>query len=98
MARKRFPDLVNAYEAGNYVLGSERYENFVERLPLIFDYIKKSEYKNVCCITHGKLLKGIIKHLLKMKPDTLSDGCMLTVGLDKDSMYYIQSEGISFTK
>lgn len=98
VAQKKFPDLVKTYESGKYVLASERYEDFVSRLSLIFDYIKRSEFNNVCCITHGKLITGIAKHMLKMKPENLDEDCMLIVGLDKEGMYYIQSEGVSFTK
>ena len=98
VARKKFPDLVESYESGKYVLASERYNDFVDRLPLIFSYVKRSGHKNVCCVTHGKLIKGVIKHMLKMKPDSLDEGCMLVLGLDKKGMYYIQSEGITFTK
>lgn len=98
VAQKKFPDLVKAYETGKYVLGSERYQDFVARLPLIFKYIRRFEFKNVCCVTHGKLIKAISEHLLKMNPDVLDEGCMLQVGLDKKEMYYIQSEGITFKK
>lgn len=98
VAQKKFPELVESYESGKFVLGSERDEDFINRLPLIFIYLRRSGFKSIGCITHGKILGGIIKHLLKMKLDTLDEGCMLSVGLEKESMYYIQSEGITFTK
>lgn len=98
VSQKKFPELVEAYESGKYVLGSERDEDFLNRLPIIFSYLRESIFKNICCITHGKIMTGIIKHLLKMKLDSLDEGCMLSVGLDKETMYYIQSEGITFTK
>lgn len=98
VAKKKFPELVDDYDNDKFVLGSERYEDLVARLPLIFSYIKRSGFRNVCCVTHGKVLKGIIKEILKMKPDELEDGCMIKIGVDKDKLYYIQSEGISFKK
>lgn len=98
VAQKRFPDLVKAYESGKYVLGSERYEDFIKRLKMIFDYIKRSGHRNVACVTHGKLITAIIKEVLKMNPDSLDDGCLLEVGMDKEGIYYIQSEGITFNK
>jgi broad specificity phosphatase PhoE/plasmid maintenance system antidote protein VapI len=98
VAQKKFPELVEAYESGKYVLGSEREEDFINRLPLIFSYLRGSNLKNICCITHGKIMTGIIKHLLKMKPEILNEGCMLEVGLDKETIYYLQSEGITFAK
>jgi len=98
VAKNRFPDLVDQYESGKFVLGSERYEDFVDRLKLIFDYIRKSNLKNVACVSHGKLITAILKEYLKMKPDKLEDGCMLTIGLDRKRMYYVQSNGITFTK
>lgn len=98
VAQKKFPELIESYESGKFVLGSERDEDFINRLPLIFSYLRRTGYKNICCITHGKVMNGIIKNMLKMRPDTLEEGCLLCVGLDKNSAYYIQSEGISFTK
>lgn len=98
VAKNRFPDLVDQYESGEFVLGSERYEDFVDRLQLVFDYIGKSSLKNIACVSHGKLITAMLKEYLKMKPDKLEDGCMLTVGLDKKKMYYIQSDEITFTK
>ena len=98
VAQEKFSDLVEAYESGRYVLGSEREEDFINRLPLIFEYIKRSGKASVCCVTHGKLLAGIIKRFLQMNPSSLEDGCMLKLGWDKDKAYLIQSEGIVFAK
>lgn len=101
VAQKRFPNLVKAYESGEYVHGSERYDDFVKRIDLLFEYLNKSKFQNICCVSHGKLLSAVIKEKLNMKPEKLDDGCMLVVGLNPkniNEIYYVQSEGISFGK
>jgi broad specificity phosphatase PhoE len=98
VAKKRFPELVTDYEQGKYVLGSERKDDFESRIPLIFEYLKRQDVKNIGCITHGKVLAAVIGQMLKMKPKSLEEGAMLKVGMDDKSNYYIQSEGIAFDK
>lgn len=98
VAKRKYPEIVEAYKNNEYVLGSERYSDFVARLKLLFDHIKQKDYQNLACVTHGKLLTAIIKEYLGMNPDTLEDDCMLVVGIDSDDIYFVQSEGITFTK
>jgi len=96
VAKKKFPDLVADYESGKYVLGSERDEDFNARIPMIFEYIHKSGFSRVCCVTHGKMMTAIIKNILKMNPDNLDEGCMLRMEMTGKKYYYVQSEGIKF--
>lgn len=98
VAKKKFPELVGAYDAGRYVLGSERKGDLENRIPLVFQYIKRRDYKDVCCITHGNVLKTIIRESLRMKPDHIEDVAMLKVAADSKQVHLIKSEGISFTK
>lgn len=98
VAKKRFPELVVAYEEGKYVLGSEREEDFQARIPLIFEYLRRQSYQNICCVTHGKILAAVIKQMLKMNPSSLQEGCMLKMGMEKNGYYFIQSEGVIFAK
>lgn len=98
MAKHDYPELVEKYEKGEYVLASERYEDFLGRLNLLWEHLKEVDYNKVLCVTHGKLLTTIIKEYLKMEPDHLEEDCLLVVGLDKKGFYYIQSEGITFLR
>jgi len=98
IAKRKYPDLVNSYEQGKYVLGSESYEDFVDRLKYLFDFLKKCKKNEVICVSHGKLISAIIKEFLKMEIDRLGEGCMLTVGIDDKGLFYIESEGIIFKR
>jgi probable phosphoglycerate mutase len=98
VAQKKYPELVENYRRGEFVLGSERYDDFVGRLKLLFKYLQNKEFQTIACVTHGKLLAAVIKEYLGMNPDKLEDDCMLVVGLEADEIYYVQSEGIIFTK
>jgi broad specificity phosphatase PhoE/plasmid maintenance system antidote protein VapI len=98
VSRHKYPELVNAYQNDKYVLGSERYEDFVDRLRLLINYLRESKHKQIACVTHGKLITALIQKYLEMTPDNLEDDCMLVVGIEDDEIYYIQSEGITFTR
>ncbi len=96
IAKHNYEELVKDYEEGRYVLASERYEDFLERLKLLWKYLKNIEHSNVLCVTHGKMLASVIREYLNMEPDKLDEDCLLVVGVDKKGLYYIQSEGITF--
>jgi probable phosphoglycerate mutase len=96
IAKKKYPELVEAYEKGEYVLGSERIEDFSTRVTLLFEFIKRENFSKVICVTHGKVIQEIISTHLKLKYDKLGDGCKLIVHMKGDKLKYISSEGISF--
>jgi broad specificity phosphatase PhoE/plasmid maintenance system antidote protein VapI len=98
VAEDRYPELVEQYNGGEFVLGSEREEDFKQRIPLIFSYIKNSGFQNVCCVTHGKVMSEVIVQALNMRSDKQEDNCKLVMGIENERIYYIESEGISFKK
>lgn len=98
LAQKNFPRLVKAYENKKYVLGSERYEDFINRVKLCIDFLQNQNYQNIFCVTHGKFIRALIKEFLNMNYNKLRDDCILKVGLDKKGMFYIESEGITFKR
>lgn len=98
IAKHNYAELVENYNNGEYVLASERYEDFLERLKLLWKQLKSIKYNNVLCVTHGKMLTSIIKEYLGMEPDKLEEDCLLVVGVDKKGLYYIESEGITFLR
>lgn len=98
LAKRNYPELVNEYENGKYVLGSERYADFVDRLSYLFEFLTDSPYNNIICVTHGKLIQAIINEFLKMNYSEVGDAAVLVIGMDKKGLYYIESDRIQFSR
>jgi broad specificity phosphatase PhoE len=63
-AKIEYPELVEAYKAGKFVLGSERYEDFLKRVKTLLSGLSKLNFDKIICVTHGKLMKAILKDVL----------------------------------
>ena len=98
VANHSYPELVKLYKQGEFVLGSERYEDLLERLKLLWDFLKQIKFSKILCVTHGKLLTAIIEEELQMKVSEMEEDCLLVIGSDKKGFYYVRSEGISFLR
>lgn len=93
---KNYPELFNSYENGEFVLGSERYEDLHERLKVLIK--KLSEFKKDCIltVTHGKVLACLCKELLGEEIDKKDDCSFMEVELENSKLKYIGARGISF--
>ncbi len=103
VAKKMYPEIVKSYENGDYVLGSERVEDFLARIPLLFNYIRNQNFSNVICITHGKMLTGILESILNKNVDKLEEDCSFEVAIsynfltkEYEKPYLKSYTGISF--
>jgi broad specificity phosphatase PhoE/plasmid maintenance system antidote protein VapI len=98
IAKSKYPELVEAHEKGDYVLGSERIDDFSARVNLVFEFIEREGLSNVICVTHSNVLKDIIGKHLDMKYDKLGDGCKLEVIMKDGLLKYVGSDGITFVQ
>ena len=60
-AKIKYPDQVNNLEEDNYVIGSERYEDTIERVKMALGLLKKMKLENIIVVTHGVFLKHIFE-------------------------------------
>lgn len=96
IARIKYPELVQALEKGEYVLASERYEDFSERVKLIIPFLKEQKYKKVICITHGGVFRELLISNFNKFANKLEDGCKILVHITKDKIELVESEGITY--
>lgn len=96
VAKIKYPELVKSYEKGEYVLASERTEDFQERLKLIFKHINSCKYNNVICVTHGKVLNDIFNLFMEKRVDSFEDGCKILLHLEGEKIKLISSTGVNF--
>jgi len=94
--KKKYPELHDAYEKDEYVMGSERYDDFVDRLKVMVQKIQEFPAEVVLALTHGVFLKAFCKEFLGKKLDKKEDGCLLEVDIEGDTVTFEGAEGLTF--
>jgi len=97
-ARKKYPELVKAYNAQELIPGAERYEDFKNRVDLLLSKLLKLKQKSVLCVTHGYLITTIMEEFLGLHREEIKDGCFLGLKLINGKFEYIESKGLTFSK
>jgi len=96
-AKRRYPELVEAYDKGEEVLGYEDYDFFLKRVKKLIEKLLEFNEETLICVTHGKLLKALFKDILKNEAKEFSPNCFAEIGIDKTgNLALISSEGIDF--
>ena len=91
-----YPELLEAYEKDEFVLGCERYEDLLKRLEVMMKRIQEFDVDTVLAVTHGKVLAAITKEFLGKKLDKKEDCCLLEVEVDGSEVKLLNVNGITF--
>lgn len=94
--KEHYPELHNAYENEDFVMGSESYEDLVKRLKVMVEKICEFDAKRILAVTHGKFLAGFCKEFLGKELDKKEDCCLLEVEIKGDNVKFISAQGLSF--
>jgi len=96
--KEKYPELYNAYEDDEFVLGSERYEDLVKRLKVMIEKIQNFDAKRILAVTHGKFLATFCQEFLGKELDKKDDCCLLEVEIKGKDVKFISASGLSFKK
>jgi 2,3-bisphosphoglycerate-dependent phosphoglycerate mutase len=94
--KKNYPELVEAYKNGEWVPGSESYEDLVKRLKIMMKKIQEFDAERILAVTHGKVLAAIVKEFLGKELDKKEDCCILEVEIYEDKVEFVSADGLSF--
>ncbi len=97
-AEKRHPKHVAEMRKGLHhnVKGSENYSHFKERVIGAFGEATKGSGSPIVIVTHGGVIKCIVRELLKLgEMDDVSDCCILTLDKNGEAVSLISLEGAS---
>jgi len=97
-ARKKYPDLVKAYNAQEFIPGAERYEDFKNRVDLLLSKLLNLKHKSILCVTHGYLITTVMDEFLGLHRENIEDGCFLGLELINGKFEYLESKGLTFSK
>lgn len=96
-AREKYPELVEAFDKGEEVLGYESYDFFLKRVKKLLEKLAERPEKTLLCVTHGKLLNAFFKDILKKPAKKFNDNCFAVTDLTRDNgVNLLSSDGIEF--
>lgn len=96
-AKKKYPELVEAYDKGEDVLGYESYEFFLKRVSKLIEKLSAREEKTIVCVTHGKMLAAIFEEFIGKKAKKFNDNCLAECDTESNGkLKFIRSEKIDF--
>jgi broad specificity phosphatase PhoE len=93
-AKKKYPWLVEAYDNGEYVDGSEREEDTTNRAKRAFELLKARPEENIAVLTHGVFLKALLPVILGKKLEKKEDGGFILLEIGPDQAQVLSENGI----
>lgn len=81
-AKQKYPELVEAYEKSEEVLGYEDYQFFLKRVKVMVQKLSSPKNKVLICVTHGKLLGALFKDILRVEVKKFHDNCIAEIDID----------------
>lgn len=100
-AKTKHPKEVSELEKGirHGVKGSEEYEPFKERVTRVFGDITKANQKTVAILTHGGVIRCIIREILTFgELEKLGDCAIIEFSKDGNKFSLIASDGVVFSR
>jgi 2,3-bisphosphoglycerate-dependent phosphoglycerate mutase len=95
-AKEKYPDLVEIHNRWEYVDGSERTEDFNNRVKNAIKYLLEMKYDSLIAVTHGLFLKTFFKELMDMNIKKVGDGGFVMVEEKNGKFSILKEEGIEY--
>jgi len=96
-AREKYPDLVKLFDNQEFIPGSERYDDFIDRVGLLMDWVKGLNFEGtIVCVTQGYLVTTILEEFLGKTRDSLSHGSYFVCEIKGNKLVLNESVGITY--
>lgn len=96
-AKEKYPNLVKLFDSQEFIPGSERYDDFVDRVGILIDWIKGLEYEGtVLCVTQGYLMTTILEEFLGKVRDSIGHGSYFVCEIKGNKLILSDSVGITY--
>ncbi len=96
-AKKKYPELVERFEAQEYIPGSERYDDFTERVGFLIEFLSKVKIEGtLLCVTQGYLMTTILEEYMGKIRDKITHGSYFVCELDGTKLKLIETSGVTF--
>lgn len=98
-AKEKYPELVERFDAQEFIPGSERYDDFTERVEFLINFLSKLETKGtVLCVTQGYLMTVLLEEYLGKIREDISHGSYFVCELDGKKLKFIEASDVTFLK
>lgn len=94
--KAKYPEMLKRFENQEYVPGSERYEDFIERIQFLIDFLSNIEIEGtVLCVTHGYVISTLLEEYLGKKRGEIKYGSFIVCNIKNKDITLVDSWGIS---
>ncbi|RJR28301.1 histidine phosphatase family protein [Candidatus Microgenomates bacterium] len=93
-AKQKYPEVVETHNRWEYVDGSERTEDFNNRVKNAIKYLLNMEYGSVVAVTHGLFLKAFFKEMMDLDIKKVGDGGFVLLEEKNGKFDILKEEGI----
>jgi 2,3-bisphosphoglycerate-dependent phosphoglycerate mutase len=95
-AKKKYPEQVKAHSRWEYVDGSERTEDFNNRVKNAIKILLQMKYDSLVVVTHGLFLKTFFKEMMNINITRVGDGAFVLVEGQGDKFNILKQDGIEY--
>lgn len=95
-AKKKYPEVVETHNRWEYVDGSERTEDFNNRVKNAIQYLLKMQYGSLVAVTHGLFLKAFFKEFLNIDVKKVGDGGFVLLEETHGGFRILSKDGIEY--
>jgi broad specificity phosphatase PhoE len=98
LANERYPELLKAYNAQEFIPGAERYEDFKKRMDTLLSRLLELPYESILCVTHGYVITTIMEEFLGLNREEIKDGSYIGLKVVENKFEFLEASGISFSE
>ena len=95
-AKEKYPEVVETHNRWEYVDGSERTEDFNNRVKNANTYLLKMKYGSLVAVTHGLFLKTFFKEMMNIDIKGVGDGGFVLLEEKNGKFDILKEEGIEY--
>jgi len=93
-AKEKYPELVEAYEKGEEVLGYESYAFVLKRIKIALEKIQKRNEQIIICASHSKFLKAMLEEVFKKSIKSMSKSAIIEIEVKNSKLEIVSMEGV----
>lgn len=96
-ATMKYPQLVKLYDSQEFIPGSERYDDFVDRVGLLINWVKGLNFEGtLLLVTQGYLMTTVLEEFLGKTRDSITHGSYFVCEIKSSKMILSDANGITF--
>lgn len=95
-AKEKYPEVVETHNRWEYVDGSERTEDFNNRVKNAIKYLLEMKYNSLVAVTHGLFLKTFFKEFMDINIKKVGDGGFVLLEEKNGNFKILKKDGIEY--